>query len=105
MRDDFMGVSMLLEQYKVHAAIIAAIFALADAWTTREVIKRQKDGTRKGREGNWLPAKAVAKWGLTKYLIVSRAIVFAALWFEPAAGYPLAVAFAFVTYNNWRNMQ
>lgn len=89
-----------LEQYVWVGAALCVILALADAWTTREVISKGK-----GREGNWIPAKLVAKFGLTKYLIVSRLVVVAALWFEPMTGWTLSILFAAVVVNNYQNMK
>ena len=89
-----------LEAYAYIAAIVAGLLAIADGWTTWKVIS-----TGKGREGNWIPAKLVAKYGLVPYLVVSRLIVAAALWFEPAAGWPLALLFAAATVNNVGNMK
>jgi len=89
-----------LEAYKTVAAFVAMALAIADGVTTYLVIKRGK-----GREGNFIPAKLIDKYGLVPYLVVSRLVVAAALWFEPAAGWPLALLFAAVTANNVRNLK
>lgn len=94
-----------LEQYVWWGVALCTILALADAWTTREVIKRQKDGTRKGREGNWLPAKMIETFGLTKYLIASRVLVLGAFWLEPMTGWTLSLFFAYAVWNNYQNMR
>lgn len=88
-----------LEAHLWIGVILCILLALADAWTTREVISKGK-----GREGNWIPAKLVERFGLTKYLIGSRLLIFAGLWVEPMGGWVLAPVQLWAVWNNYRNM-
>lgn len=98
----------LLEAYKIYAAVVAMLLAVADAYTSWRVITSGKGIERefwKGTNIVWVPAKLIEAVGLIPYLVATRVIVAGCLWLEPAAGYPLAVLFGVVTVNNVRNMK
>jgi len=84
----------------LYLVIATCVFAVLDSYFTHQVITQGK-----GREANPVLNKLFGLIGLVPALVLTRIVVFAAVYLYPETAYVLCPLFAFVAWKNWNNVR